>query len=136
MEEFGLSTLHNDTIDSVVCLKELLMTVALSVCDNFVYDFFFYHTACEKKSWQGREFFSSFFFLLYICTTCSCTVLQLFSGPSIKKEPQSPGSGSSGQGYNTPARSTDEYDPELPTDDSASGKNCNSTTKTFFAEVL
>ena len=78
MEEFGLSTLHNDTIDSVVCLKEQLMTVALSVCDNFVYDFFFYHTACEKKSWQGREFFSSFFscciyvqHVVALCCNCS-----------------------------------------------------------------
>ena len=75
MEEFGLPTLHNDTIDSVVCLKEQLMTVALSVCDNFVYDFFFYHTACEKKSWQGREFFFFFtellqkMFLWYCCSS-------------------------------------------------------------------
>ena len=62
---------------------------------------------------------------------CRVLNVSLFSGLSVKKEPQSPGSGSSGQGYSTPARSTDEYDPELPTDDSTSGKCHNGTTVTF-----
>ncbi|KAK7115890.1 SURP and G-patch domain-containing protein 1-like [Littorina saxatilis] len=43
-------------------------------------------------------------------------------GPSVKKEPQSPGSSSSGQGCSNSTRSTDEYDPEMPTDDNASDK--------------
>ncbi|KAK7496054.1 hypothetical protein BaRGS_00012755 [Batillaria attramentaria] len=41
----------------------------------------------------------------------------------VKTEPQSPGSSSSGLGHSTPARSTgDEYDPEVPTDDSPKEK--------------
>lgn len=67
MEEFGLPTLHNDTIDSVVCLKEQLMTVALSVRDNFVYDFFFFIILLVEKS-LGREgsFFLFFFLAVYM----------------------------------------------------------------------
>lgn len=93
MEEFGLSTLHNDTIDSVVCLKEQLMTVALSVCDNFVYDFFFFIILLVKKS-LGREgsFFLFFPRCIYVqhvvALCCNCS-----QGRQSRRSPSHQGQG-------------------------------------------